>query len=315
MKKKAYIFITISILSSVLLQAQEGRVQGRIFDRNSNEPLPFANIIVEGTTIGSTSDLDGNFLFTGLDPGFIRLRASYLGYKQELSVEIQVTNSKTSYIEIGMEPLDTQLEEVVIEASPFRRTEESPVSLRRIGLSEIESNPGSNRDISKVIQSFPGVGSTVSFRNDIIIRGGGPNESRFYLDDMEIPNLNHFATQGASGGPVGILNADFISSVNYYSGAFPAKRGNALSGVFEFTQAEGNKEKPKFRVTVGASEMALTSDGPLGEQTNYIFSVRQSYLQFLFDAIGLPFLPTFNDYQLKLIIHFTFLVDMKFRIL
>ena len=183
---------------------------------------------------------------------------------------------------------------------PFQKTRESPVSLNKIYTSEIETNPGSNRDISRVIQSFPGVGSTVSFRNDIIIRGGGPNESKFYLDDIEIPNINHFGTQGASGGPVGILNADLISSVDYYSGAFPANRGNALSGIFEFSQVDGNPEKFKFRGTVGASELSLTVDGPVGSSTNLIMSARRSYLQFLFDAIGLPFLPTFTDYQFKL---------------
>ncbi|MBZ0244124.1 MAG: TonB-dependent receptor, partial [Bacteroidales bacterium] len=133
----------------------------------------------------------------------------------------------------------------------------------------------------------------------IIIRGGGPSESVFYLDGVQIPTINHFATQGSSGGAVGILNADFISSVDFYSGAFPANRGNSLSGVFEFTQKEGNKEKTRFRGAVGASELSLTLDGPVGEKSSFIFSVRRSYLQFLFDVIGLPFLPTFNDYQLK----------------
>jgi len=310
-KNKTIAILLLFLTATFHVMSQEGKLQGRIFDNTNNEPLPFANIIVEGTNIGTTSDLDGNFIFTGLEPGFIRLRASYVGYKQALSADVQITNAKIAYVEIGMEALDTKLEEVVIQASPFQRTEESPVSLQRIGIAEIESNPGSNRDISRVIQSFPGVGSSVSFRNDIIIRGGGPSESRFYLDDIEIPNINHFATQGASGGPVGILNADFISSVNYYSGAFPANRGNALSGVFEFTQADGNKEKPKFRATVGASEMALTSDGPLGEKTSYIISARQSYLQFLFDALGLPFLPTFNDYQLKVRTRFNTKNELK----
>lgn len=305
--------LAIIILSFVQLSAfaQLGKVQGRVYDKTNNEPLPFANVVVDGTTVGSTTDLDGNFIITGLQPGFIKLRVTFVGYKETLSDDIQITNAKIGYLEIGLEALDTKLEEVTVKASPFKRTEESPVSLQRIGVKEIESNPGSNRDISKVIQSFPGVSSSASFRNDIVIRGGGPNESRFYLDDVEIPNLNHFATQGASGGPVGILNADFISSVNYYSGAFPANRGNALSGVFEFTQKDGNMEKPKFRASVGASEVSLTSDGPIGEKTNYVVSLRQSYLQFLFDAIGLPFLPTFNDYQFKLRTRFNTKNELK----
>jgi len=277
-----------------------GKIQGRITDAATNQPLPFVNIIVTGSRTGATSDLDGKFLITGLAPGFVTLQASFIGYETALSSEIQVTNANSSYLDIKLNPKETKIKEVVITASPFRKTSESPVSLNRIGVSEIETNPGSNRDISKVIKSFPGVGSTTSFRSDIIIRGGGPSESRFYLDGIEIPNINHFATQGSSGGPVGILNADFLSGVNFYSGAFPANRGNALSGVFEFTQKDGNPDKFRTRATLGASEVSLTLDGPIGDKTTVIFSARRSYLSFLFNLIGLPFLPTFNDYQLKL---------------
>ncbi len=291
--------IVLLLLICLNLSGQSGRIQGRIYDITSNEPLPFANIIIAGTNTGTTSDLDGNFTFTGINPGFIQLIASYVGYKQTVSSEFLVTNAKTATVDIAMEVAETELDEIFITTLPFQKTRESPVSLNKIYTSEIETNPGSNRDISRVIQSFPGVGSTVSFRNDIIIRGGGPNESKFYLDDIEIPNINHFGTQGASGGPVGILNADLISGVDYYSGAFPANRGNALSGIFEFSQVDGNPEKIKFRGTLGASELALTVDGPVGNNTSIIMSARRSYLQFLFDVIGLPFLPTFSDYQLK----------------
>jgi len=287
------------LLFTTSLYGQNGKIKGRIYDITNNEPLPFANIIIAGTNTGTTSDMDGNFSFTGLNPGFIQLVATYVGYKQALSPEILITNANTAFIDIALENAETELQEVYITTLPFQKTKESPVSLNKIYTSEIETNPGSNRDISRVIQSFPGVGSTVSFRNDIIIRGGGPNESKFYLDDVEIPNINHFATQGASGGPVGILNADFISSVDYYSGAFPANRGNALSGIFEFTQVDGNLDKSKLRGTLGASEVSLTVDGPVSNNSSYILSARRSYLQLLFDAIGLPFLPTFNDYQLK----------------
>ncbi len=305
LKIKSYInyFSRVQIVFLLLiclnLSGQSGRIQGRIYDITSNEPLPFANIIIAGTNTGTTSDLDGNFTFTGINPGFIQLIASYVGYKQTVSSEFLVTNAKTATVDIAMEVAETELDEIFITTLPFQKTRESPVSLNKIYTSEIETNPGSNRDISRVIQSFPGVGSTVSFRNDIIIRGGGPNESKFYLDDIEIPNINHFGTQGASGGPVGILNADLISGVDYYSGAFPANRGNALSGIFEFSQVDGNPEKIKFRGTLGASELALTVDGPVGNNTSIIMSARRSYLQFLFDVIGLPFLPTFSDYQLK----------------
>jgi hypothetical protein len=295
---------TIKILFLILfipfvLFAQKATLKGKVVDAVSNEPLPFVNIIVSGTTMGTTTDLDGNFTLTGLNPGFIRLEASFIGYRQAISPEIEVSVANASSIEIKMEEQKEQIGEVVVKASPFRKTEESPVSLRTIGIGEIEKSPGANRDISKVIQSFPGVQSTPAFRNDIIIRGGGPSESRFYLDGVEVPFINHFATQGASGGPVGILNADFIREVNYYSGAFPANRGNALSGVLEFNQIDGNADKTNVQFTLGASEIAGTVDGPIGEKTTYVVSARRSYLKFLFNILELPFLPTFNDLQFK----------------
>jgi hypothetical protein len=258
--------------------AQNASLKGRVVDAVSNEPLPFVNVIVSGTSIGTITDMDGNFILTGLEPGFIRIEASFVGYRRAISSEVEVSVASTNTIEIQMEEQKEQIEEVTVTASPFRKTEESPVSLRSIGIGEIEKSPGANRDISKVIQSFPGVQSTPAFRNDVIIRGGGPSESKFYLDGVEVPFINHFATQGASGGPVGIINADFLREVNYYSGAFPANRGNALSGVLEFNQVDGNSDRLKFQGTLGASEVAATLDGPIGEKTTFIFSARRSYL-------------------------------------
>jgi len=297
MKTIKILFLLIFIPAALF--AQRATLKGKIVDAVSNEPLPFVNVIVSGTNTGTSTDLNGNFTLTGLTPGFIRIEASFVGYKQTISPEIEVTVANANSIEIKMEEQKEQIEEVVVKASPFRKTEESPVSLRTIGIGEIEKSPGANRDISKVIQSFPGVQSTPAFRNDIIIRGGGPSESRFYLDGVEVPFINHFATQGASGGPVGIINADFIREVNYYSGAFPANRGNALSGVLEFNQVDGNPDKTNLQFTLGASEIAGTADGPIGEKTTYVVSARRSYLSFLFGILELPFLPTFNDLQFK----------------
>ena len=294
-------FFLITIIHFFFFSAfsQTASIKGKITNKTSNEPVPFANIVVVGSNIGSTSDIDGNFIITGLNPGYLKFQASFIGFKTTTTEEFLISNNNIPFIEIVMEEDAQVLDGVVISVDPFEKNEESIVSMQSIGTKEIESNPGSNRDISRVIQSFPGVGSTPAFRNDVIIRGGGPSENRFFLDGVEIPVLNHFSTQGASGGPVGIINADFIRSVNFYSSSFPATKYNALSGVLDFRQKDGSKDKTNFQFTLGASETALTLDGPIGKKTSYIFSLRRSYLQFLFSAIGLPFLPTYNDYQLK----------------
>lgn len=279
--------------------SQEGIIKGKVFNPINNEPVPFASVLVQGTSIGTTTDIDGNYVLENLEPKLYNLVVSSVGFETKVVYEIQVYPNKPIFINIELKENAEVLQEVEITASPFSKREEAPVSMRTIGVSEIERNPGGNRDISRVIQSLPGVASSPSFRNDIIIRGGGPNENRFYLDGVEVPNINHFATQGASGGPVGLINVNFIKEVDFYSGAFPANRGNALSSVFEFYQKEGNPDGLKANITVGSSDYGLTLDGPIGENTSYIFSVRRSYLQFLFAALQLPFLPIYNDAQFK----------------
>lgn len=277
-----------------------GIIEGRIINQETNEPIPFASLAIWGTSIGTISDLDGRFIFTGIKPGYVQVAATSIGFSEYLSESFLVTNANKAFIEVPLTETDIKIEEVVVKASPFRKKEESPLSLQRIGIEQIEKNPGGNRDVSKVIQSLPGVGSGVSFRNDVIVRGGGPNENTFILDGVEIPTINHFATQGASGGPVGIINVDFVREINFYSGAFPANLGNSLSSVIEMRQIDANPDKFKFKGSVGSSDLALTLNGPVSPNTGIIFSARRSYLQFLFAALELPFLPTYNDFQFKI---------------
>ncbi len=291
--------LLISMLMPVTGQIDSGTIKGRVYNSKTNEGVPFATIQIWGTTKGAISDDNGNYSFTGIKPGYVELRASSVGFKPFISQAIFVTNSNHVNFDIPLEENITSIGEVVIKASPFMKKIESPVSARIIGIDEIEKNPGGNRDISKVIQSFPGVASTPAFRNDVIVRGGGPNENRFYIDNVEIPYLNHFSTQGASGGPIGIINVDFVQSVDFISGAFPASRGNALSSVLSFTFLDGDRDKMKYRATVGASDLGLTVDGPAGKNGTLLLSARRSYLQFLFSALGLPFLPNYTDFQFK----------------
>lgn len=280
--------------------AVEYQIKGTVIDKSTRQPLEFVNVLVVGLGIGASTDSNGNFTITQVPPGIYRLQASFLGYKTALTPEYRV-NHVTPYVQIELEEENTSLNEVVVTASPFQKVVESPVSLRVIGLQEIEKAPGANRDISKVVQNYPGVAfSPIGYRNDLIVRGGGPSENRFYLDGVEIPNINHFSTQGASGGPVGLIDADLIRSVKFYSGAFPADRGNALSSVLDFSLRDGDMERNSLKATLGASEVSLSSNGHLGKKTSYLVSVRQSYLQALFKVLGLPFLPAYTDASFKL---------------
>lgn len=292
------IIVVISVLPA-LGQQNSGSIKGRVYNSKTNEGVPFATIQIWGTNTGVITDIEGKYSFTGLKPGFIELRVSSIGFNPFISSAVMITNSNHVNLDIPLDESEVAIGEVVIKASPFSKKIETPVSVRIIGIDEIEKNPGGNRDISKVIQSYPGVASTPAFRNDVIVRGGGPNENRYFIDNVEIPYLNHFSTQGASGGPVGIINVDFVQSVDFLSGSFPASKGNALSSMLNFTFVDGDRDKMKYRATLGASDLGLTVDGPTGEKSSLLVSLRRSYLQFLFSALKLPFLPTYTDFQFK----------------
>jgi len=300
MKRLLSLLLFCNITISFLLAQPVHQVKGTVIDKSSRQPLEFINVMIVGLNKGGVTNAEGKFSIGQVPPGIYRLQASAIGYKTVTSPEY-ILSTRDLHIQIEMEENQTELEGVTVTASPFRRDIESPVSLRIIGLQEIEKSPGANRDISRIVQSYPGVAfSPIGYRNDLIVRGGSPSENRFYLDGVEIPNINHFSTQGASGGPVGILNADLIREVNFYTGAFPTDKGNALSSVLDFKLRDGDMERNSLKATLGASEVSLASNGHLGKKTSYLVSVRQSYLQFLFDMLGLPFLPTFTDAQFKL---------------
>lgn len=295
LKKILFVFIVMSSQAF----AQKGVLKGRIYDAKTNQALEFAAILIQGTTISSTTDLDGNYVFQGLEPGFKRLVISLVGYERTISSEVQVQGNQTTFLDVAVEHTAVQLSEVTVRSNINIKKIESPISVLSIGVQEIEKSAGANRDVSKVVQALPGVGATDPNRNDLIVRGGGPSENVFYLDGIEIPVINHFATQGSSGGTVGVINPDFVREINFYTGAFPANRGNALSSVMEIKQKDGSKDRLHTKLSVGASDASLTIDGPIGKKSTFIVSARQSYLQFLFAAIGLPFLPTYNDFQVK----------------
>lgn len=296
---KRGIFFICFLLNAFVLSAQTGRITGKVFDAKNNEPIPFANVVIQGTTIGAPTDLDGQYAIENLKPDLYNLEVTYLGYEKKTIFEIQVSNSKPAQVNFALEQAAIESEEIVIKAKAFQKPKESPNSLRTIGVNEIQRNPGGNRDISRTIQSLPGVASTASFRNDILIRGGAPNENRFYLDGIEVPNINHFATQGSSGGPVGLINVDFVREVDFYSGAFPANRGNALSSILDMKFRDGRSDRLGLNFTVGSSDIGVSLEGPMGKKSTFIASARRSYLQFIFSLIELPILPIYNDFQYK----------------
>ena len=289
----------IFLTQAVIAWSQTAAVRGVVTDETTGEPLPFVSVVVQGEANGVTTDFEGAFELMGLKPGLVNLAFSSIGYQTATRLEVEITPARAAFLNVEMSPMSVAIEAAEVEAVVGKGEEEAPVSLRRIGTNEIKRNPGGGRDISKAIRSLPGVAAIPSFRNDVVIRGGAPNENRFYIDGVEIPNINHFATQGASGGPVGMINVDLVEEVEFYSGAFPATRGNALSSVMEFGFKTARTDEWTSNAVVGTSDLGLTFEGPTGENSSLILSARRSYLQFLFEVLGLPFLPIYNDFQFK----------------
>ncbi len=276
-------------------------VSGRVIDAASRQPV--AGALVTFANADSTlavTDTAGNFNIKHLKPGIISFQVEAPGYDLQITPEYLVS-AVTPRINVELYESVIQLDGVFVRPKPFLKTVESPVSVQVIGVREIEKSPGAARDISRIVRGYPGVAfSPVGYRNDLIVRGGGPSENRFYMDEIEIPNINHFATQGATGGPVSIVNADLVREIKFYTGAFPANKSGALSSVLDFKLRDGNPERQTFKITLGASEAALSGSGHIGKKTTYLYSLRQSYLQLLFKMIGLPFLPNFIDGQIKI---------------
>jgi hypothetical protein len=278
-----------------------GSINGFVRDIRTLLPLEGVNIKVLNTELVTQTDNNGFYRLNNIPLKSWNIEATYSGYKSERKFDIIITTGNIPELNFELEPVIKDLKSVEIKAQ-FIKPVGSVNSIQNLGVTEIAKYPGANFDIAKVVQSLPGVSGSVGFRNDIILRGGAPNENTYFLDGIEIPSINHFATQGAAGGPVGLLNVSFIEGVTLHTSAFPSKYDNPLSGVLQFKQKTGNPERFQGNFRLSASEAAITSEGPLGKKngkTTYIASLRRSYLQFIFQLIDLPFLPDYWDYQYK----------------
>lgn len=298
------------ILSLNFVQAQvkvqnTGKLSGVLVNRKTQQNAPGLLITVTPGNEKLISDSNGAFRFTSLLPGAYAIKVTGLGIQEKLLTNVIVTSGNENNLTIELEPAVNLLNTVTVTGrrnTAKATTLESPLSIQRLTAEDIKANPGGNFDISKVIQSLPGVGGGAAggtFRNDIIIRGGAPSENVFYLDGIEVPIINHFSTQGSGGGPQGILNVSFIQDVKLSTSAFDARYDNALSSVFQFRQKNGNPNKLQGNFRMSGTEVAATLDGPISKRTTFLASVRRSYLELLFKALDLPIRPNYWDYQFK----------------
>jgi hypothetical protein len=256
--KKVFLILWILLGNLHVLLAQ-GILEGTVTDKDTKEPVIGASISIEKLKVGILSDEEGRFLLKNLTPGTYQVFVKSIGYKTEIRYEVLIQGG-VNQIRFELEASGKELEGVEIVASPFTRTEENPISIKTIGIEQIRSTPGGNFDISKVVQALPGVSGALGFRNDIIVRGGAPNENVYYLDGIEIPILNHFQTQGSSGGAQGILNVSFIEELKLSSSALDARYDNALASTFVIKQRDGNHDRLSSYHLVHALSKAIQEE-------------------------------------------------------
>ncbi len=295
-----FVVLALALMAlPVAVAAQTATITGRVVDAETQAPLAGVAISIQPQGVSGYSDARGRFRIEGVTPGMIRLEATTLGYGLVVESELMARTSRPTFVTIEMRAAAIEVEGITVSADAFQVREDSPTSTQRLTEVEIRRTPGGFGDISRTLLSLPGVLGGQDNRNDLLVRGGGPGENAYYVDGIRIPQINHFATQGTAGGALALVNADFIEDATFFTGGFPVRYGDALSSVLAIRNRPGTQDGIAGDVTLGASEAGITLDGPLGEEGNWLFSVRRSYLQFLFEALDLPIRPDYWDGQLS----------------
>ena len=229
-RQSTYLLILLTLLfAASTAHAQSGQLSGKVTDAKTGEPLIGVNVVLDGTTIGASTDIDGRYTIEAIPAKTYNLTASYIGYISVTKFNIVIRSEGNFDVDFQLSENVATLGEVVVVPNPFEKEEVTPLSIQKLNQEEIAAYPGGNNDIAKVVQTLPGVsGSVGGFRNDVIIRGGAPNENVYFLDGVQIPNINHFSTQGSGGGPVGLLNVSFFEGVTLSASAFGAQYDNVL---------------------------------------------------------------------------------------
>jgi hypothetical protein len=284
-------------------KAPRGIIQGKLTASDTRAPLAGADVVLLNTILGSATDLDGNFIITGVPVGNYALRFSYIGYEPLIQTDIIVRPKRITFVEAGLKISAVASRAVDVNGGYFIKNDEQPVSITTFLREEIRRAPGSMGDVSRIIMTLPSVAKVDDQTNNLIIRGGSPLENSFYVDNIEIPNINHFPTQGASGGPIGLLNVDFIHDVDFHAGGFSAIYGDKLSSIMNITFREGNRDEFDGQLDLNFAGFGTVAEGPLFQgKGSWLLSARRSYLDLLVKVIdvGTSIAPRFGDFQGKI---------------
>lgn len=292
----------ICAMAPVVLSAQgnapTGLIDGRLRSGPTQQPIGGATIRVAGTDFAVLSGDDGRFLLRA-PAGVIRLEIRAIGFVPVVRSDVVVSAGKPSTVVVDLQPRVVQLATVEVAPAYFDDTPESAVSTQRLSAEEIRRTPGVLEDVIKAVSVLPGVGATTAGRNDLVVRGGAPFENLFVVDNIEVPNLNHFGTQGSTGGPVSLIPIEFVRDASLSAGGFGVRYGDRTSSVTTIALREGNRQRRATTLNLSATGFGAIAEGPLPHNGSLLVSARRSYLDLVFSAAGLPFIPSYTDVTVK----------------
>jgi len=300
MNRLIFVVFLLSISEYIYSQSQFGEIRGRVVELNNGLPIPLANVLILGTNLGASADMNGFFTIKNVPVGIYQVRASAIGYTAQVKTDIVVKPGKIIEVDFELASQAIEFEEVVVRADYFSKNYLEPVSVRNFSQEELRRSPGGFEDVIRAISVLPGIAQADAGRNDLVVRGGAPSENLYIVEGYEIPNINHFGTQGSTGGPISFINLDFVKDVKFSTGGFPVFYGDKVSSTLTINLRDGNNKKFGGKATLSATLFGLDLEGPVfKDKSSFIFSARRSYLDFIFKAAGFSFVPEYYDVFLK----------------
>ncbi len=308
---KSYLILMLVLISVLTLaDVQKGFLTGKVVDKITKEPLPGVNVVVVGTTFGAATNINGIFEIRGLEVGTYQVRVSAIGFNTIVRTDVIVNNVKPTELFFELTESVIELEGVTVRSDYFEMNPTELNSVISFGYEEIRRAPGGFEDVVRALSVLPGVAQASPGRNDLVVRGGAPSENLYVVDGFVVPNINHFGSQGATGGPLSFINLDFVRDATFSTGGFSSLYGDKLSSVLKIDLREGRKDRIGGKGTISASQFGFNLEGPIASNANFVFSARRSYLDFIFNAAGFNFVPEYYDVLTKV----TYNIDQKSKL-
>jgi hypothetical protein len=292
----AMVFLVFAHGSAQERSSSHGVLTGSMRDRLTGSPIFGGNITIVGSTLGGVTDDQGKFRITNIPSGTYLIRASVIGYESMVFRNVSIRAADSVVLDIALNEQSIEVGEVVVSSDRFREQDIVPQILHHEEYKEIHNTAGAFDDVARAIAILPGMAHNQPERNHLYVRGGSSTENLFFVDQLEVPNINHFGAQGSSGGTMSFVNFEFIESVTFSNGGFGAAYGDKLSSVLNLGIRTGRTDRLRGKLTLSATMLGLNMEGPLGEGNSYLFSVRRSYLDPVFKFYGFSYIPVFWDF-------------------